>query len=92
MQGSWQINISKAPCLIIYVIALTQTGQPIYFLECDRKGRWLLGRTAFDESYGITAEQPRHFGYGFGRTLAIIRLMVSRDFENARLSSGVESW
>ena len=38
-------------------------------VECDRKGRWPLGRTAFDESYGITAEQPRHFGYGFGRTL-----------------------
>ena len=31
MQGSRQINISKAPCLTVYVIALTQTGQPIYF-------------------------------------------------------------
>ena len=31
MQGSRQINITKALCLIIYVIALTQTGQPIYF-------------------------------------------------------------
>ena len=31
MQGSRPINISKAPSLIIYVIELTQIGQPIYF-------------------------------------------------------------
>lgn len=45
-------------------------------LECDRKGRWPLGRTAFDKSYGITAEQPRHFGYGFGRTLAAMHMRL----------------
>ena len=38
-------------------------------IECDQKGRWSLGLTAFNESYGITAEEPKHFGYGFGRTL-----------------------
>ena len=31
-------------------------------IECDRKGRWSLCRTAFNEIYGITAEEPKHFG------------------------------
>ena len=39
-------------------------------VECDQMGQWLLGQTAFNESYSITVEQPRHFGYGFGHTLA----------------------
>ena len=49
-----------------------QVREVVLMSECDRKGRWPLGRTAFDESYGITAEQPRHFGYGFGRTLLTV--------------------